>query len=198
MVNEIASFLDVVVQQRMIGDGIPKVVRMMDRKQIEGILPERPPQLYVDRAVFISANGGDESYQLVIASISVTEEMCKGHFEWFPMVPFALAGQAGGQAGSLVVLWANNSLGDNSLVPIAVQVKNIKSISEKKSGAERKDVAVPGDIMAVTAKYLGGRFGIHKVECNIFVDGARIMNLQELDIILVSRSEIISKGNGHG
>ncbi len=150
MEKQLQDFLGVVVPAEVAGDGC-EVVESLTNERVREILAEREPQLYVDKAVFVNSAGKS----IVLATVPVTEKMCKGHFDWFPMMPLALLAQAAGQAGALLIMIVS----DNSInkVPLAVHARDTKSISDKKRKT-RKDFIVPRDTVLVVSNYIGGKF----------------------------------------
>ena len=174
------DFLGVVVPTDIIGEDC-EVVESLTNERVREILAEREPQLYVDKAVFLNSDGKS----MVLATVPVTEKMCKGHFDWFPMMPLALLGQATAQAGAILVSLISEI--NSGKIPLVVHVHNIRSISSKKK-AVQKDFIVPGDNMLVVATYLGGKFGFHKVTAVDYVSDIMMGMMEEIAYVLVDRS----------
>jgi len=185
--EEVQSFLGVIVPSGAIDSSLA-ISEKLDQSEVAALLPERPPQLYVSKAVALNSNGKN----VVLATVPVTEEMCRGHFEWFPMMPLAILAQAAGQAGALLVLLLNREV-NSGRVPLAVQVKEVKSVSTK-SGSERRDFIVPGDTLLLRAEYIGGRVYFHKAGIMAFVGNCAMASLDEITYVLVEKARFKQEG----
>ncbi len=176
----VSDFLGVSVPLEITAGDV-EVVESLTNERVREILAEREPQLYVDKAVFLNSDGKS----MVLATVPVTEKMCKGHFDWFPMMPLALLGQATAQAGAILVSLISEV--NSGKIPLVVHVHNIRSIGSKKK-AVQKDFIVPGDEMLVVATYLGGKSGFHKVTAVDYVGDIMMGVMEEVAYILVDRS----------
>ena len=158
-----------------------EIIEFFDNSKVREILPESDPQLYVDKAVILNSAEG----RFILATVPVSDKMCQGHFNWFPMMPLALLGQATAQVGALLISLVSNN-GEKKKIPLVVRVKDIKSISDKRN-KERKDFIVPGDTMLVAVNYLGGKFGFHKTSAAIYVGESKMGIMEEIDYVLVDK-----------
>lgn len=163
-------------------------LEFLEKSRVKEVLFEREPQLYIERAVF-----GNIAHKKAIAAIThVQFEMCAGHFEWCPIVPLAILAQCAGQAGALLV----NLVAENKIkIPLAVHVKDTRSISEK-SRASRKDFVVPGDTVLFIAIYEGGKFNFHRATVEMYVEGTIIGKLEEIGYVLVEKEYLINNIKG--
>ncbi len=163
-------------------------LEFLDNSRVKEILPEREPQLYIDRAVF----GNIDHAKVVIGLTHVTSEICRGHFEWCPIVPLSILAQCAGQAGALLI----NLVASNTIkIPLAVHVKNVKSISDK-TRFPRKNFVMPGNKVLFIAIYEGKKFNFYKATVEIYVEGAIIGKLEKIGYILVEREYIINDLKG--
>lgn len=152
-------------------------LKFLEKPGIKDILPEREPQLYIERAVL----GNIDNRKAVAALTLVTPDMCTGHFDWFPIAPLAILAQCAGQAGAILV----NLVSKNKpQIPLGVHVKDTKIISDKNNVHNRKVFAVPGDNVLFIAFYKGGKFNFHKVTVEIYVKGSNIGKLEEIEYVL--------------
>lgn len=186
-VGQIQDFLGVSIPESVIESNI-EIIETLENSRVKEILPEREPQLYVKKAVFLNMAGKN----IVLATVPVTEKMCRGHFEWFPMMPLALLGQATAQAGSILVSLIG---GEENTIPLTVCVREIRSISGRK-GEKRKDFIVPDDTLLIVATYLEGKLGFHTTSGDIYVNSVKMCVMREIIYILVDRSRII-RGDSH-
>ena len=154
-------------------------IELLENSRIRAILPESDPQLYINKAIFIT---NDQS-EAVAATTHVSSEMCRGHFDWYPMMPLALMAQCAGQAGAILV---NLVAGSKKGVPLAIHVRDTRSVSDKTKN-QKKDFIVPGDDLLFFALYKGGKLGLHRVTVQVYTDGSIIGALEEINYILVNK-----------
>jgi len=180
--------------ENFLGTKIPDMVRsfitveFLENSHVKTLLPEREPQFYINRAVF----GSIDSVKVIIATTHITPQMCQGHFDWAPILPLAILAQCAGQVGALLV----NLVTDNKTrIPLAVHVKETKSISDK-TRVPRKDFVIPGDNVVFVATYEGGKFNFHKATVEMYIEGTIIGKLEEIGYVLVEKEYLLNNLKG--
>jgi 3-hydroxyacyl-[acyl-carrier-protein] dehydratase len=73
---------------------------MLDRKQIEAIIPHRDPFLFLDRVIELVPG----EYAIAEKDLLPSEDVFRGHFPGHPVFPGVLQLEALAQAGALAVL----------------------------------------------------------------------------------------------
>ncbi|GGF96208.1 3-hydroxyacyl-ACP dehydratase FabZ [Paenibacillus aceti] len=80
---------------------------MMDVKQIQEIIPHRPPFLLVDRIIEL-----EEGKRAVgIKNVTVNEPFFTGHFPEYPVMPGVLITEALAQVGAVAILHLESNRG---------------------------------------------------------------------------------------
>jgi len=157
----------------MVEEGIKKYLNI---EAIEAMIPDRDPRLFIQEAQVIE---NDVDY--LIAYCLVTEEMCEGHFPSFPILPLAVAAEAAGQAGSLLVI---HLLGVSDKIVLAVSAEKTRYRGGKKKG---KGYIMPGDTMEIKVTYTGGRALYHTVNAGIYVEGILMVSIEEIGLIVIDK-----------
>ncbi len=177
----IENFLGVKVSEEIVVNEQAKI-SFLDEAEVSSSIFEKPPQLYVEKAIVYDSHDDSSHHIGALGTVLVSDEMCGGHFDFFPMLPLAILGQAVAQVGELLIL----SMGNGDVkVPLVIEVGKIKSISKRGKG---KKFIVPGDRMLVSVHYIGGKFSIHKVNADIFVDGDIMGMMRDITYVNVEKN----------
>lgn len=124
----------------------------LDVKQIQEILPHRPPMLLVDRIVdlvpFKSGVG--------IKNVTFNEEFFRGHFPGNPIMPGVLILEAMAQVGGIAMLYPEENRGKIALFG---GIENVKF----------KRQVVPGDQLVMKAELMRvhGNYGRLHAESSV-------------------------------
>jgi 3-hydroxyacyl-[acyl-carrier-protein] dehydratase len=92
---------------------------MLDRTQIEAILPHRDPFLFLDRVIELVPG----EYVVAEKDLLPTEDVFRGHFPGHPVFPGVLQLEAIAQAGAVAILSRPEALGKIILFGRADEVK---------------------------------------------------------------------------
>jgi 3-hydroxyacyl-[acyl-carrier-protein] dehydratase len=92
---------------------------MLDRTQIEAILPHRDPFLFLDRVLELAPG----EYAVAEKDLLPTDDVFRGHFPGHPVFPGVLQLEALAQTGALAVLSQTESQGKIVLFGRADEVK---------------------------------------------------------------------------
>ncbi|KKT26213.1 MAG: hypothetical protein UW11_C0019G0024 [Parcubacteria group bacterium GW2011_GWA2_43_9b] len=165
MKQGIAKFLGVYVPKININNA---KITFLNEGEIGEKIWETPPQLYIKRVVIVEPR---EGAIIALGTVIVTESMCNGHFPFFKMLPLAILAQAVGQVGELLILSMNGNNGshNNDKVPIVIKASEVRSMSNK-GGTKQRRFVIPGDHLLVFMTHIGGRFGMHEVKADIYVE----------------------------
>lgn len=82
-------------------------VHMLDSKQIQEIIPHRPPFLLVDRIIEME----DGKRAVGIKNVTVNEPFFAGHFPEYPVMPGVLITEALAQVGAAAILNVESNRG---------------------------------------------------------------------------------------
>lgn len=142
---------------------LAEVERELQQTDIQELVPERPPRLYVRKAVIYRI--GEDRW--IIVPFAVTEEMCLGHFPGFLCLPLADAGFALAQTAEVLVAYTAKVVlkQEGPLTPVVFRVGKV--------AAEGKDFVVPGDTVSLVARgrtakfnsYMSDTFGYLVEQC---------------------------------
>ena len=145
---------------------------LMDVKQIEEILPHRPPFVFIDKILELS-----DKHVVALKNVTMNEDFFKGHFPGKPIMPGVLQIEAMAQAGGVLIL---------STVP---DPQNYLTFFAKIDNAKFKFPVVPGDTLIFKCELLSPlRRGMSLMKAQAFVDG-RLTTEAELMAKIVKKSE---------
>jgi 3-hydroxyacyl-[acyl-carrier-protein] dehydratase len=125
---------------------------VLDRTQIEAILPHRDPFLFLDRVVELVPG----EYAVAEKDLLPTEDVFRGHFPGHPVFPGVLQLEALAQTGAVAVLSQPEAQGKIILFGRADEVKF------------RREV-VPGETLRFEMRLTRGRGSVGKGEGKAFV-----------------------------
>jgi 3-hydroxyacyl-[acyl-carrier-protein] dehydratase len=98
---------------------------MLDRTQIEAILPHRDPFLFLDRVIELVPG----EYAVAEKDLLPTEDVFRGHFPGHPVFPGVLQLEAIAQTGAVAILSQPESRGKIILFGRADEVKFRREVS---------------------------------------------------------------------
>lgn len=98
---------------------------MLDRMQIEAILPHRDPFLFLDRVIELVPG----EYAVAEKDLLPTEDVFRGHFPGHPVFPGVLQLEALAQTGALAVLCQPENQGKIILFGRADEVKFRRAVA---------------------------------------------------------------------
>ena len=125
---------------------------MLERAQIEAILPHRPPMLLLDEVLEL------EPGARVVARKLVRDEDCAGHFPGNPIMPGVLMVEALAQAGAVAVLSEEENRGKLALFAGIDDVRF-------------KRIVRPGDVLTLECSLEQVRGPIGRGKARATVDG---------------------------
>lgn len=125
---------------------------MLDRMQIEAILPHREPFLFLDRVIELLPG----EYAVAEKDLLPTEDVFRGHFPGHPVFPGVLQLEALAQTGAVAVLSQPEAQGKIILFGRADEVKF------------RREV-VPGETLRFEMRMTRSRGAVGKGEGKAFV-----------------------------
>jgi 3-hydroxyacyl-[acyl-carrier-protein] dehydratase len=130
---------------------------IMDVRQIEKLLPHRPPFLLVDRVVELEA----DKRIVAVKCVTMNEPFFVGHFPGQPVMPGVLIIEALAQTAALLAL--------SSMTPEqrAGKVTYFMGID----GARFRKPVVPGDRLELHVEILRSKGGVLKVKAEAKVEG---------------------------
>ena len=145
---------------------------LMDVKQIEEILPHRPPFVFIDKILELS-----QKHVVALKNVTMNEDFFKGHFPGKPIMPGVLQIEAMAQAGGVLIL---------SSIP---DPQNYLTFFAKIDKAKFKFPVVPGDTLIFKCELLSPlRRGISHMKAQAFVDG-RLTTEAELMAKIIKKTE---------
>jgi 3-hydroxyacyl-[acyl-carrier-protein] dehydratase len=125
---------------------------MLDRTQIEAILPHRDPFLFLDRVIELVPG----EYAIAEKDLLLTEDVFRGHFPGHPVFPGVLQLEALAQTGAVAVLSQPGSRGKIVLFGRADEVKFRRPV-------------YPGETLRLEMRLTRSRGNIGKGEGKAFV-----------------------------
>jgi 3-hydroxyacyl-[acyl-carrier-protein] dehydratase len=126
--------------------------RMLDRQEIEAILPHRDPFLMLDRVTELVPG----EYAVAEKDILATDDVFRGHFPGHPLFPGVLQLEAMAQTGAVAVLSQPEARGKIVLFAKAEDVRFRRGV-------------VPGDILRLEMRLTKSRGTIGVGEGRAFV-----------------------------
>ena len=127
---------------------------MLDIKQIEEIIPQRPPFLMIDRVEEYIPGESATAYK----NVNINEWYFQGHFPGEPIMPGVLITEALAQTGAVAILSLPENKGKNALFG------GIDKMRFKK-------VVVPGDVLKLEVKKKKKKGPVGVGEATATVDG---------------------------
>ncbi len=127
---------------------------MLDIKQIEEIIPQRPPFLMIDRVEEYIPGESATAYK----NVNINEWYFQGHFPGEPIMPGVLITEALAQTGAVAILSLPENKGKNALFG------GIDKMRFKK-------VVVPGDVLKLEVKIIKQKGPVGVGEATATVDG---------------------------
>jgi 3-hydroxyacyl-[acyl-carrier-protein] dehydratase len=125
---------------------------VLDRSQIEAILPHRDPFLLIDRVTELEPG----SYAVAEKDIVATDDVFRGHFPGHPVFPGVLQLEAMAQTGAVAVLSQPEAKGKVILFARADDVRFRRPV-------------VPGDTLRLEIRLTTSRGPVGKGEGKAFV-----------------------------
>ena len=125
---------------------------MLDRSQIEAILPHRDPFLLIDRVTELEPG----SHAVAEKDIVATDDVFRGHFPGHPVFPGVLQLEAMAQTGAVAVLSQPEAKGKVILFARADDVRFRRQV-------------VPGDTLRLEMRLTASRGPVGKGEGKAFV-----------------------------
>jgi 3-hydroxyacyl-[acyl-carrier-protein] dehydratase len=127
---------------------------VLDRVQIEAILPHRDPFLLLDRVTELVPG----EYAVAEKDILATEDIFRGHFPGYPVFPGVLQLEAMAQTGAVAVLSQPDNRGKIVLFARADDVRFRRAVT-------------PGDTLRLEMRLTKSRGAVGKGEGRAFVGG---------------------------
>lgn len=142
---------------------------MLDKTQIEAILPHRDPFLLVDRVIELVPG----EYAIAEKDILATDEVFEGHFPGHPVFPGVLQLEAMAQTGAVAVLSEPESAGKIVLFARADDVRFRRPV-------------VPGDVLRLEMRLSSSRGRVGKGDGKAYV-GSELVSSGTLTFAIVER-----------
>ena len=125
---------------------------MLDRTQIEAILPHRDPFLFLDRVIELVPG----EYAVAEKDLLPTEDVFRGHFPGHPVFPGVLQLEAIAQTGAVAILSRPEALGKIILFGRADEVKFRREVN-------------PGETLRIEMRLTRTRGTVGRGEGKVFV-----------------------------
>ncbi len=129
----------------------------MNREEIEGLIPHRPPFLWLDEVIEISATSVHAKKYLDPAL-----DVFAGHYPGFPVLPGVLLCEAALQAGALLI--ATLEPNPDNRVPVVGRLNNVKFRRMVRPG-ETLDIRIELTEKIASAWFLRGRTAVGGQTC---------------------------------
>lgn len=142
---------------------------MLDIKEIEKIIPQRPPFLMIDKVEEYVPGESAIAYK----NVNINEWYFQGHFPENPIMPGVLITEALAQTGAVAILSMEENKGMNALFG------GIDKMRFKK-------IVIPGDVLKLEVKIIKKKGPIGIGEAVATVDG-KIVAKGELTFAIVHR-----------
>lgn len=142
---------------------------MLDIKEIEKIIPQRPPFLMIDKVEEYVPGEKAIAYK----NVNINEWYFQGHFPENPIMPGVLITEALAQTGAVAILSMEENKGMNALFG------GIDKMRFKK-------IVIPGDVLKLEVKIIKKKGPIGIGEAVATVDG-KIVAKGELTFAIVHR-----------
>lgn len=126
---------------------------VLDIKEIQKILPHRPPMLLVDRITDLVPMESATGYK----NVTMMEDFFRGHFPNQPVMPGVLILEAMAQVGGVMMLYPEENRGKLAFFG---GMENVKF----------KQIVVPGDRLVTKAKLTRVRGDFGMLHCDGYVD----------------------------
>ena len=140
---------------------------MLDIKEIEKIIPQRPPFLMIDKVEEFVPGESAIAYK----NVNINEWYFQGHFPGNPIMPGVLITEALAQTGAIAILSMEENKGKNAL---------FGGIDKMKF----KKIVVPGDVLKLEVKIIK-RKGPVGVGEGIATDDDKVVAKGELTFAVV-------------
>ena len=142
---------------------------MLDIKEIEKIIPQRPPFLMIDKVEEYVPGEKAIAYK----NVNINEWYFQGHFPENPIMPGVLITEASAQTGAVAILSMEENKGMNALFG------GIDKMRFKK-------IVIPGDVLKLEVKIIKKKGPIGVGEAVATVNG-KIVAKGELTFAIVHR-----------
>jgi 3-hydroxyacyl-[acyl-carrier-protein] dehydratase len=154
--------------------GIPAALETeLAEDAIRALIPERPPGLYVTRAVIYRLG----SELRIVAPFAVTAAMCDGHMPEFPVLPLAVAGRALAQLGAVLIAHlARSSMPTRRPTPLVHKVGAVNS--------RHRNYLVPGTVLTLFAEGRQLRGPLFRAQTRGFLEEREIFTMTDVEYIV--------------
>lgn len=150
---------------------------VMDSNEIKRYLPHRYPFLLVDRVTELVP----EKYIRAYKNVTANEEFFQGHFPIKAIMPGVLIIEAMAQAAGIL------GLRSHELRPGSETNPRLTYLLCGVDNSRFKRQVIPGDRLELHAQFRGSKRGIHRFECEAFVDGQQVAHVE----LLVAEREVV-------